>query len=46
MLETEAELLERLRAGRLIEGLDSATEAYVEGLKRTLEWFAGRLRER
>lgn len=35
-LKTEAELLERLRAGRLIEGLDTATEAYVEGLKRTL----------
>jgi ring-1,2-phenylacetyl-CoA epoxidase subunit PaaA len=36
MLKTEAELLERLRAGKLIEGLDTATEAYVEGLKRTL----------
>ena len=36
MLKTEAELLERLRTGRLIEGLDTATEAYVEGLKRTL----------
>src|ERR671937_1412964 len=36
MLKTEAELLERLRAGRLIEGLETATEAYVEGLKRTL----------
>ncbi|HZA81348.1 MAG TPA: Phenylacetic acid catabolic protein, partial [Actinomycetes bacterium] len=36
MLRTEAELLERLRSGRLIEGLDTATEAYVEGLKRTL----------
>jgi ring-1,2-phenylacetyl-CoA epoxidase subunit PaaA len=36
VLRTEAELLERLRAGRLIEGLDTATEAYVEGLKRTL----------
>jgi ring-1,2-phenylacetyl-CoA epoxidase subunit PaaA len=36
MLKTEAELLERLRSGRLIEGLDTATEAYVEGLKRTL----------
>jgi ring-1,2-phenylacetyl-CoA epoxidase subunit PaaA len=36
VLRTEAELLERLRTGRLIEGLDTATEAYVEGLKRTL----------
>jgi ring-1,2-phenylacetyl-CoA epoxidase subunit PaaA len=36
VLETEAELLERLRTGKLIEGLDSATDAYVEGLKRTL----------
>ncbi len=36
MLNTEAELLERLSTGRLIEGLDTATEAYVEGLKRTL----------
>jgi ring-1,2-phenylacetyl-CoA epoxidase subunit PaaA len=36
VLKTEAELLERLNTGRLIEGLDTATEAYVEGLKRTL----------
>ena len=35
-LKSEAELLERLRSGRLIEGVDTATEAYVEGLKRTL----------
>ena len=35
-LRTEAELLERLRSGRLIEGVETATEAYVEGLKRTL----------
>jgi len=36
VLRTEAELLERLRSGRLVEGLASATEAYVAGLKRTL----------
>jgi len=35
-LRSEEELLERLRSGRLIEGVDTATEAYVEGLKRTL----------
>ena len=35
-LRSEGELLERLRSGRLIEGPDTATEAYVEGLKRTL----------
>jgi len=35
-LKTEAELLERLRTGKLIEGLDTASDAYVEGLKRTL----------
>ena len=33
-LGSERELLERLRSGRLIEGVDTATEAYVEGLKR------------
>src|SRR4029453_12166820 len=35
-LRSEEELLERLRSGRLIEGVETATEAYVEGLKRTL----------
>jgi ring-1,2-phenylacetyl-CoA epoxidase subunit PaaA len=35
-LSTEAELLERLRSGRLIEGPDTATDAYLTGLKRTL----------
>jgi hypothetical protein len=29
VLETEAELLARLRSGRLIEGPDTATDAYV-----------------
>jgi 1,2-phenylacetyl-CoA epoxidase catalytic subunit len=36
VLETEAELLARLRSGRLIEGPDTATDAYVKGLVRTL----------
>ena len=35
-LRSEEELLERLRSGRLIEGVETATEAYLEGLKRTL----------
>jgi ring-1,2-phenylacetyl-CoA epoxidase subunit PaaA len=35
-LRSEEELLERLRSGRLIEGAETATEAYLEGLKRTL----------
>ena len=33
---TEDELLERIRAGKLIEGPEYATERYIEGLKRTL----------
>jgi ring-1,2-phenylacetyl-CoA epoxidase subunit PaaA len=33
---TEAELLDRIKAGKLIEGPEYATEKYVEGLKRTL----------
>jgi ring-1,2-phenylacetyl-CoA epoxidase subunit PaaA len=36
VLETEAELLARLRSGRLIEGPDTATDAYVKSLVRTL----------
>ena len=36
MLRTEAELLERLRDGRLVEGPETATDAYLAGLKRTL----------
>lgn len=35
-VRTEAELLERLRSGKLVEGADTATDAYLEGLKRTL----------
>ena len=35
-LRSEEELLERLRSGKLIEGVETATDAYVEGLKRTL----------
>lgn len=33
---TEAELLDRIKAGKLIEGPEYATEKYIEGLKRTL----------
>jgi len=33
---TEEALLERIRAGRLIEDPEQATERYIEGLKRTL----------
>lgn len=33
---TEETLLERIRAGRLIEYPEQATERYIEGLKRTL----------
>ena len=29
-LRSEEELLERLRSGKLIEGVETATEAYVE----------------
>jgi ring-1,2-phenylacetyl-CoA epoxidase subunit PaaA len=36
MLRTEAELLERLRDGRLVEGPETATDAYLAGLRRTL----------
>ena len=36
VLKTEAELLERLRTGKLIEGPDTATDAYLAGLARTL----------
>jgi ring-1,2-phenylacetyl-CoA epoxidase subunit PaaA len=36
MLTTEAELLERLRDGKLIEGPETATDAYLAGLQRTL----------
>jgi ring-1,2-phenylacetyl-CoA epoxidase subunit PaaA len=35
-LRSEQELLDRLASGRLIEGVETATEAYLEGLKRTL----------
>jgi ring-1,2-phenylacetyl-CoA epoxidase subunit PaaA len=33
---TEEELLDRIKAGKLIEGPEYATEKYIEGLKRTL----------
>ena len=33
---TEEELLDRIKAGKLIEGPEYATERYIEGLKRTL----------
>ena len=39
MQQTDAALLERIRAGKLIEGPEQAelaTERYIEGLKRTL----------
>ncbi len=32
----DAELLERIRLGKLVEGPEYATEQYIEGLKRTL----------
>jgi len=36
MLRNEAELLERLRGGKLVEGPETATDAYIAGLARTL----------
>ena len=33
---TEEELLDRIKAGKLVEGPEYATERYIEGLKRTL----------
>lgn len=35
-IQTEEGLLDRIRNGRLIEGPEYATEAYLDGLKRTL----------
>jgi len=32
----DAELLERINLGKLVEGTEHANDAYLEGLKRTL----------